>query len=96
MRSVRARRRNLILLFESLVHCPPKESWDQVNKQDNKVDAFDLLFVDYPQGGAEGALLAKDDDQVAQLEYQECGEPDKTEPTKDKRNGFSSAGVHLS
>src|SRR5258708_12884451 len=62
MPSVRARARNLIFLFESLVHCPPKESGDQVNNHDNKVDAFDLLFVDYPQGVAQGALLPEDAD----------------------------------
>jgi hypothetical protein len=86
---------SLIFLFESLVHGPGKESRDQVNNQDNKVDAFDLLFVDYPQGAAEGALLAEDADKVARFEYQECGEPDKTKGTKDKRNIFSRTGVHL-
>src|SRR6266436_161347 len=96
MPSVRARARGLILLLESLVHRPPKESGDQVNNQDNKVDAFDLLFVDRPQGVAEGALLAEDADKVARFEYQERGEPDKTKDTKDKRNSFSRTGVHLS
>ena len=96
MPSVRARARSLILLLESLVHRPPKESGDQVNNQDNKVDAFDLLFVDYPQDVAEGGFLAKDADKVARFEYQDCGEPNQSKAQKDNRNSFSRTGVHLS
>jgi hypothetical protein len=54
-----------------------------------------LLFVDYPQPGAQGALLTKDSDQVARFEYNDNGEPDYREPKKDGLKGFSRIGVHL-
>ena len=62
------RGRDLIVLFESPVHYPRKEAWNQVNKNDYEVDAFDLLFVDCSQGVTEGALLTEDTDQVTCLE----------------------------
>ena len=54
------RGRDLIVLFESPVHHPRKEAWNQVNKNDYEVDAFDLLFVDYSQDIADRALLPQD------------------------------------
>jgi hypothetical protein len=54
-----------------------------------------LLFVDYPERGAQGVLLTKDADQVTRFEYKDNGEPDYREPKKDGLNGFSRVGVHL-
>jgi hypothetical protein len=84
-----------LVFSESPIHKPRKEARDEVYKQDNKVYAFDLLFVDCPQGGAEAALLTKDADKVARFEYQDNGEPDYRETKEDGLNGFSRIGVHL-
>ena len=60
---------SLILLFESLVHYPREEAWDEVNKKDDKVDALDLLFVDCPQRFTERKLVTEENDQVPRFEY---------------------------
>jgi hypothetical protein len=54
--------KKLIALPESPIHEPGKNAGDQIDNQDDKVDTFDLLFIDRSERLTHGALLTEDTD----------------------------------